>query len=119
LEVRGREGTAVQMGGTIADQFTNVFKLDASEGKQFSFLASVLVLLPFWHSISGRFVRIRNIFFSKISFKSIPLSFLTAYIAYFTVEFWNIKHTAYSIPILPDISFTTLFWILTASILLA
>jgi H+/Cl- antiporter ClcA len=50
----GREGTAVQMGGTIADQFTNVFKLDASEGKQFSFLASVLVLLPFWHSISGR-----------------------------------------------------------------
>jgi hypothetical protein len=56
------EGTAVQMGGTIADQFTNVFKLDASEGKQFSFLASVLVLLPFWHSI-GRFVRIRNTFF--------------------------------------------------------
>jgi hypothetical protein len=59
----GREGTAVQMGGTIADQFTNVFKLDASEGKQFSFLASVLVLLPFWHSISGRLL------FQKISAK--------------------------------------------------
>jgi H+/Cl- antiporter ClcA len=27
----GREGTAVQMGGAIADQFTKVFKLDNSE----------------------------------------------------------------------------------------
>jgi hypothetical protein len=29
----GREGTAVQMGGAIADQFTKVFKLDNSERK--------------------------------------------------------------------------------------
>ena len=29
----GREGTAVQMGGTIADQFTRIFKLDALERK--------------------------------------------------------------------------------------
>ena len=29
----GREGTAVQMGGTIADQFTGLFKLNAAERK--------------------------------------------------------------------------------------
>ena len=29
----GREGTAVQMGGAIADQLTNVFKLNAAERK--------------------------------------------------------------------------------------
>ena len=29
----GREGTAVQMGGAIADQFTGLFKLDASDRK--------------------------------------------------------------------------------------
>jgi len=29
----GREGTAVQMGGAIADQFTSIFKLNAAERK--------------------------------------------------------------------------------------
>lgn len=114
----GREGTAVQMGGTIADQFTNVFKLDASERKTILLLGiSAGFASVFGTPLAGALFALEILFFSKISFKSIPLSFLTAYIAYFTVEFWNIKHTSYSIPILPDISFTTLFWILTASIL--
>jgi H+/Cl- antiporter ClcA len=114
----GREGTAVQMGGTIADQFTNVFKLDASERKTILLLGiSAGFASVFGTPLAGALFALEILFFSKISFKSIPLSFLTAYIAYFTVEFWNIKHTDYSIPILPDISFTTIFWILTASIL--
>jgi H+/Cl- antiporter ClcA len=29
----GREGTAVQMGGALADQFTAIFKLDKSDRK--------------------------------------------------------------------------------------
>ena len=29
----GREGTAVQMGGAIADQFTSIFKLSAADRK--------------------------------------------------------------------------------------
>ncbi|MFV8352145.1 voltage-gated chloride channel family protein [Flavobacterium sp. XS2P14] len=114
----GREGTAVQMGGTIADQFTNVFKLDASERKTILLLGiSAGFASVFGTPLAGALFALEILFFSKISFKSIPLSFLTAYIAYFTVEFWNIKHTHYSIPILPEMSFTTLFWILTASIL--
>ena len=114
----GREGTAVQMGGAIADQFTNVFKLDASERKTILILGiSAGFASIFGTPLAGALFALEILFFSKISFKSIPLSFLIAYIAYFTVEFWNIKHTSYSIPILPDISFTTLFWILTASIL--
>ena len=114
----GREGTALQMGGTIADQFTRVFKLDASERKTILILGiSAGFASVFGTPLAGALFALEILFFSKISFKSIPLSFLIAYIAYFTVEFWNIKHTSYSIPILPDISFTTLFWILTASIL--
>nr|WP_309757530.1 voltage-gated chloride channel family protein [Flavobacterium sp.] len=114
----GREGTAVQMGGTIADQFTKVFKLDASERKTILLLGiSAGFASVFGTPLADALFALEILFFSNISFKSIPLSFLTAYIAYFTVEFWNIKHTAYSIPILPDISFTTLFWILTASII--
>lgn len=114
----GREGTAVQMGGTIADQFTRVFKLDALERKTILILGiSAGFASVFGTPLAGALFALEILFFSKISFKSIPLSFLAAYIAYFTVEFWNIKHTPYSILILPEISFTTLFWILTVGIL--
>lgn len=114
----GREGTAVQMGGTIADQFTSVFKLDATERKTILILGiSAGFASVFGTPLAAALFALEILFFSKISFKSIPLSFLTAYIAYFTVEFWNIKHTPYSIPILPEMSLTTLFWILTVGIL--
>ena len=114
----GREGTAVQMGGAIADQFTKVFKLDASERKTILLLGiSAGFASVFGTPLAGALFALEILFFSKISFKSIPLSFLTAYIAYFTVEFWNIKHTLYSIPMLPEINFITLFWIIGVSIL--
>ena len=114
----GREGTAVQMGGAIADQFTRVFKLDASERKTILILGiSAGFASVFGTPLAGALFALEILFFSKISFKSIPLSFLIAYIAYFTVEFWNIKHTPYSISILPEMNFTTLFWIIGVSIL--
>ena len=114
----GREGTAVQMGGTIADQFTRVFKLDALERKTILILGiSAGFASVFGTPLAGALFALEILFFNKISFKSIPSSFLTAYIAYFTVEFWNIKHTFYSIPTFPEMNFTTLFWILTVGIL--
>ena len=114
----GREGTAVQMGGTIADQFTRIFKLDTTDRKTILILGiSAGFASVFGTPSAGALFALEVLFFSKISFKSIPLSFLTAYIAYFTVAFWHVKHTHYSIPILPEISIATLFWILTVSIL--
>jgi H+/Cl- antiporter ClcA len=71
----GREGTAVQMGGAIADQFTGLFKLDNSERK-------TLIILGIY-----------------------------------TVEFWAVKHTHYSIPIVPPFTLTILLWIIPISIL--
>ena len=114
----GREGTAVQMGGAIADQFTKLFNLDNSERKILIILGiSAGFASVFGTPLAGALFALEVLYFSKISYKSIPLSFLTAYIAYFTLEFWQVKHTHYSIPILPEMSFTTLFWIIPASIL--
>ncbi|WKL43318.1 voltage-gated chloride channel family protein [Flavobacterium sp. ZE23DGlu08] len=114
----GREGTAVQMGGAIADQFTSIFKLDTADRKTLIILGiSAGFASVFGTPLAGALFALEVLYFSKISYKSIPLSFLTAYIAYFTVEFWHIKHTHYSIPIIPEMSFTTLFWIIPVSIL--
>ena len=114
----GREGTAVQMGGAIADQFTRIFKLDDSERKTLIIVGiSAGFASIFGTPLAGAIFALELVIFSKISYKSIPLSLLTAYIAYFTVEIWQVKHTAYSIPFVPELTSTTLFWIISVSIL--
>jgi H+/Cl- antiporter ClcA len=114
----GREGTAVQMGGAIADLCTSLFKLNPIERKTLIILGiSAGFASVFGTPLAGAIFALEVIFFSKINFRSIVLSFLVAYIAYFTVEFWGIKHTHYSIPIVPEMNFTSLFWILISSIL--
>lgn len=107
----GREGTAVQMGGAIADQFTKIFKLDNSERKILIILGiSAGFASVFGTPLAGAIFALEVLYFSKINFKSIVLSFLVAYAAYFTVEFWEIKHTHYSIPVVPDLDFHNLFY---------
>ncbi|MBP1222923.1 H+/Cl- antiporter ClcA [Flavobacterium sp. 1355] len=107
----GREGTAVQMGGAIADQFTRIFKLDNSERKILIILGiSAGFASVFGTPLAGAIFALEVLYFSKINFKSLILSFLVAYIAYFTVEFWKVKHTHYSIPVVPEFNFNNLFY---------
>ncbi|REH01997.1 voltage-gated chloride channel family protein [Flavobacterium aquicola] len=114
----GREGTAVQMGGAIADVCSSIFKLNNSERRILIILGiSAGFASVFGTPLAGAIFALEIVFFSRINFKSIVLSFLTAYIAYFTVEFWEIKHTHYSIPEIPDMNFTAFFWIIIVSVL--
>jgi len=114
----GREGTAVQMGGAIADQFTKFFKLDNSERKILIILGiSAGFASVFGTPLAGAIFALEVLYFSKINFKSILLSFLVAYAAYFTVEFWEIKHTHYSIPVIPELNFSNLFYTIIIGLL--
>lgn len=114
----GREGTAVQMGGAIADQFTGLFKLDASDRKTIIILGiSAGFASVFGTPLAGALFALEVLYFSKISHKSIALSFLAAYIAYFTVEFWEVKHTVYSVSSVPGMTFKTLSWVIPAGVL--
>lgn len=114
----GREGTAVQMGGAIADQFTNLFKLDNSDRKTLIILGiSAGFASVFGTPLAGALFALEILYFSKISYKSVVLSLLVAYIAYFTVEFWQVKHTHYHIPVVPEMTLINLVWIILVSIL--
>lgn len=114
----GREGTAVQMGGAIADQFTKIFKLDNSERRILIILGiSAGFASVFGTPLAGAVFALEVLYFSKINFKSIVLSFIVAYAAYFTVEFWEIKHTHYSIPIVPELSIDNLFYTVLVGLL--
>lgn len=114
----GREGTAVQMGGAIADQFTTLFRLHPSDRKTLIILGiSAGFASVFGTPLAGGLFALELLYFSKISFKSIILSFLAAYIAYFTVELWNVQHTHYNIPEVPILNTTRLLWIVFISFL--
>jgi H+/Cl- antiporter ClcA len=114
----GREGTAVQMGGAIADVCTTIFKLNNSERRTLIILGiSAGFASVFGTPLAGAIFALEVIIFSKITFKSSVLSFIVAYISYFTVEFWHVKHTHYTIPEIPEMNFTILFWVIMVSIL--
>jgi len=114
----GREGTAVQMGGAIADQFTKLFKLDNSERKILIILGiSAGFASVFGTPLAGAIFALEVLYFSKINFKSILLSFLVAYAAYFTVEFWEIKHTHYNIPTIPELSLSNVLYTIIVGVL--
>ncbi|OXA83020.1 voltage-gated chloride channel family protein [Flavobacterium hercynium] len=114
----GREGTAVQMGGAIADQFTTLFKLDRNERKTLIILGiSAGFASVFGTPLAGAVFALEVLYSSKINFKSVVLSFLVAYAAYFTVEFWEIKHTHYSIPNVPDVTLINFAYTVLISIL--
>jgi H+/Cl- antiporter ClcA len=121
----GREGTAVQMGGAIADQFSRLSsrsqsrdKLDASDRKTLLILGiSAGFASVFGTPLAGALFALEVLYFSTISFKSCILSFLVAYIAYFTVDFWQVKHTHYNIPVVPDVTISTLAWVILVGIL--
>jgi H+/Cl- antiporter ClcA len=114
----GREGTAVQMGGAIADQFKKLFNLDNSDRKTLIILGiSAGFASVFGTPLAGAIFALEVLYFSKITYKSIVLSFLVAYVAYFTVEFWQVKHTQYHIPIVPTMTLINGIWIIITGIL--
>lgn len=113
----GREGTAVQMGGAIADQFKGIFKLDDSDRKILIILGiSAGFASVFGTPLAGALFALEVLYFSKITFKSIVLSFVVAYFSYFTVELWQVQHTHYHIDIVPQFTATILGWIIIVSI---
>lgn len=114
----GREGTAVQMGGAIADQFTKLFELDSTDRKTLIILGiSAGFASVFGTPLAGALFALEVLYFSKISFKSILMSFLVAIIAYFTVELWHVQHTHYSIPLVPRLDSSALLWTLLVSVI--
>lgn len=114
----GREGTAVQMGGAIADQFTKLFELDSADRKTLIILGiSAGFASVFGTPLAGALFALEVLYFSKISFKSILMSFLVAIIAYFTVELWHVQHTHYSIPLVPRLDSSALLWTLVVSVI--
>ncbi|SNS60470.1 H+/Cl- antiporter ClcA [Belliella buryatensis] len=114
----GREGTAVQMGGAIADQFTKWFKLKKEDRR---ILITIGVAAGFASvfgtPLAGAVFALEWLIVGRIRYESILPAFIGAYVAdYACAEFWQVHHTQYAIPIVPPVDLVNLLWIIPAGI---
>ena len=114
----GREGTAVQMGGAIADQFTTLFKLSAAERKNILIMGvsagfAAVFGTPWAAAVFG----LEIMSFRKVKFENIIPSFIAAFGAHYICLAWMVKHTVYSINIIPSITVSTISWTMLAGLI--
>ncbi len=114
----GREGTAVQMGGAIADQFTAIFKINTAERKTILIIGiSSGFAAVFGTPLAGAIFALEILSIKKIKINQVFASFFVAYVAHYSCLAWQVNHTLYNIPTIPTISVTTLLWAIAAGII--
>lgn len=114
----GREGTAVQMGGAIADQFTRFFKLESHDRKLLLIMGiSAGFASVFGTPLAGAVFALEVLVIGRMRYEALLPSFLSAIVADWTCHAWQVGHTHYSITEVPTITPTTLLWTLLVGIL--
>ncbi len=114
----GREGTAVQMGGAIADQFSKLFKLSPHDRRIILIIGiSAGFASVFGTPLAGTVFALEVLIVGRIRYEALLPSLLTALIADYTCHAWNVAHTPYAIPYVPMLHADTLMWCILAGIL--
>jgi len=114
----GREGTAVQMGASIADQFQGLLKFE----KHQRYLLLVMGIASGFAAVFG--TPLAAILFSfeiigwkKINFSSFLLAIIVAFGANFVCHLFPIQHINYQVFNLPNINLSNLFWLVLIGII--
>jgi len=114
----GREGTAVQMGAAISDQFSKLFSLNENDRKILLIIGiSAGFAAVFGTPLAGAVFALEVMVLSKLKTEAMLPSLIAAFIADFTCTAWHVSHTQYSIPIVPDAGVVNLLWAVLAGII--
>lgn len=113
----GREGTAVQMGGAIADQFGTLFKRANLNRK-------ILLRMGVAAGFAGVFgTPIAGVLFAfeldrkiKLDVQGFTPIILVSILADYACQLWGVEHTSYAAVQLPDVSFTSIGFVLIIAV---
>lgn len=113
----GREGTAVQMGGAIADQLNFVKKFSEDDRRILLMcgMAAGFASL-FGTPLAGTVFALEIILIGKIKYEGLVPVVLSAFIANYVCDLWPIQHTHYNIGEIPDFNLINAGWVLLASV---
>lgn len=114
----GREGTAVQIGGAIADRFTKVLKLSKRD-RQIVLIAGISAGFAsvFGTPLAGGIFALEVLVLGRIRLDAIIPSFMAAIFADYFCTIWNVSHTHYHISSVVEMSPINLLWSLLAGII--
>lgn len=116
----GREGTAVQMGGSLADQLNHIFPFNARDRKILLIcgisggFASV-----FGTPLAGTVFALEVYIIGRMRYEALIPSLFAAIIADIICSTWGATHLHYSIQSVTDISFQNLLIVVLAGIMFA
>lgn len=114
----GREGTAVQIGGAIADRFTKLLKLSKRDRQIIIIIGiSAGFASVFGTPLAGGIFALEVLVLGRIRLDAIIPSFMGAILANYFCEIWNVSHTHYTISEVAEMNPINLLWSLLAGII--
>jgi H+/Cl- antiporter ClcA len=110
----GREGTAVQMGGALADQLTGLFRL-SKEDRRILLMAGIAAGFAsvFGTPLAGAVFALEVLAIGRLRYDALLACTVAAIIGDQTTTLWGVHHTHYAVSSIPDIT----AWGLTATLI--
>ena len=113
----GREGTALQMGASLADQLSFPLKMD-EEDRSTLLMAGLSAGFSsvFGTPLAGAIFGLEVLAIGRINYKAIFPCFVAAVIGDQVTHAWNVNHTVYSMSAIPPVTVSGLLYAILAGV---